>query len=109
MIQFIPPHLWHTLDFSEFGETPKAGEIFAYVEDGVTKGWYMVENRQVHVGPFVVYPEFRGNGIASAMAQDAKDSLPAGYYVAARTEQTKQMCRKHGMTEIEGTLFVMEK
>lgn len=109
MIEQLPKDRWHELDLSEFGETEiPDGEVYVYAEDGKILGWYLVERNQTHVGPFHVTRDRRGNGIGSALAQHAYDTLGSGYYVSATTLQTKAMCESHGMTEIEGVWYVQQ-
>lgn len=107
MIERIPKEQWSELDWSDFGGTPPTeGEIFGYVQDGKVLGYYLVERERVHVGPFFVEHSHRGNGVATALAQHAHDTLGSGYYVAALSLQTAGMCAKFGMTKIDGTLYV---
>jgi len=109
MIERIPKERWGNLNWVDFGgQPPIEGELWGYIEDGEVLGHYLVERDRVHVGAFHVKHEHRGNGIASALAQHAHDTLGSGYYVSAMTPQTVAMCEKHGMTEISGVLFVQE-
>lgn len=109
MIEQIPKERWGEIDWSEWGgQQPQGSELYGYIENDEVLGYYLVEREMVHVGAFHVKPSHRGNGIASALAQHACDTLGSGYYVAAMTPQTVTMCEKFGLTEIDGRLFVKE-
>ena len=65
-----------------------------------------------HAEPHWIDPEWRGSGLSELMINEAvrmmENSGLHSWVVVAPTEDAARLCRKQGMKEIPGTIFVKE-
>lgn len=110
------PHSSQTEVFKAWIETPGAAAYVATTANGIILGGYKIQANQVglgsHVsnGSYVVAPQARGQGIASAMCEHSQaQALAMGFkamqfnLVVATNEVAVRLWQKHGFA-IVGTL-----
>lgn len=109
-VELLTSELRRQINTAEWNESELPDDIEAYgiVDNGELVAWYLVQRRQVHVGPFRVKDERQGY-LGGLLILDAdKRTKGESIYIAATTEDAVTMCRKMNLVEIKGRLFTRE-